>query len=86
MIGHHVLGSLIDGLQAEWKVHGASGSVLRVAYSTMSATDADLSDRKLLPSIRRKMINILLLSDEELDLLTKEELIFRKDLVIARPV
>jgi hypothetical protein len=52
----------------------------------MSATDADLTDRKLLSAIRRKVINISLFSDEILDLLAKQELIFGKNVAIARRV
>lgn len=86
VIYRHVLRSLIDGPYGERKVHGTFRSFLGVKGCAMSATDANLSNRNFLSSIRSMVINVFLSTNEELNLLAKDYLIVRKDLVVTRHV
>ena len=52
----------------------------------MFATDTNLSDRNLLSLTWSEVINIYLLRDEELNLLTKDNLMVREDVIVARHV
>jgi hypothetical protein len=52
----------------------------------MFTTYPDLTNRNLLSSVRRKAVNVFLSSDEELNLLAKDNLVVRKDIVVIRHV
>ena len=49
----------------------------------MFATNTNLSNRNLLSSTWSEVINIYLLSDEEFNLLAKDNLMVREDVVVA---